>query len=120
MVVATAAEAPERAFPGAPGLRISPLLPEDPTFDMGVSIVTAQPGAALSLVETHEPEHGLYLLAGNGILRLEDAWYPVHEGDAAWMGPYCPQWFAALGEHDASYLLYKDGLRGPWPPPERA
>ncbi|MFW5920976.1 MAG: cupin domain-containing protein [Polyangiales bacterium] len=74
-----------------------------------------RPGAALPLVETHEAEHGLLLLEGGGILRLEEAWYPVRAGDAVWMGPYCPQWFAALGERDAVYLLYKDGRRGPWP-----
>jgi len=119
VVVATAADAPEHEAPGAPGVRLSPLLPDDPAFDVAISIVTARPGAALPLVETHEPEHGLFLLAGTGILRLEDAWYPVREGDAAWLGPYCPQWFAALGQQDASYLLYKDGLRGPWPPAER-
>lgn len=119
VVVGTAAERPARALPGARGVVTSTLLPSDPAFDMAMTIVSVRPGASLPLVEIHEPEHGLYLLAGEGVLRLEESWYPVREGDAAWLGPYCPQWFAGLGEDEASYLLYKDGLRGPWPAPER-
>jgi (S)-ureidoglycine aminohydrolase len=29
------------------------------------------------------------------------------------MGPYCPQWFGALGKQPAKYLLYKDWRRHP-------
>jgi (S)-ureidoglycine aminohydrolase len=38
----------------------------------------------------------------------------VTQGDAIWMGPYCPQWFAALGKEPAKYLLYKDVNRDPF------
>jgi (S)-ureidoglycine aminohydrolase len=27
------------------------------------------------------------------------------------MGPYCPQWFGALGKEPSSYLLYKEANR---------
>ena len=50
----------------------------------------------------------LLMLAGQGIYRLEDSWYPVTAGDAIWMAPYCPQWFVAMGKQPASYLYYKD------------
>ncbi len=63
---------------------------------------------ALPFVETHVMEHGLLMLDGDGIYRLEDAWYPVTAGDVIWMAPYCPQWFVAMGDTPASYLYYKD------------
>lgn len=37
--------------------------------------------------------------------------HPVQSGDAIWMAPYVPQWFAALGTGPsdyARYILYKD------------
>jgi (S)-ureidoglycine aminohydrolase len=72
------------------------------------------PGTPLPFVETHVMEHGLLMLGGGGIYRLGDHWYPVTQGDAIWMGPYCPQWFAALGKEPAKYLLYKDVNRDPF------
>ena len=114
VVIGDAADTPAEAFLDLAGVRVRSLLPNDPSFDLSMSVMTYRPGAALPMVETHEAEHGSLHLAGTGVLRLEDAWYPVREGDAVWMGPYCPQWFAAVGEEDASYLLYKDGRRGPW------
>lgn len=114
-VVGNAADVAARPFLGIAGVRGRPLLPDAPGFDVAMTVMSYRPGAALPLVETHEAEHGLMLLDGAGILRLEEAWYPVRAGDAVWMGPYCPQWFAALGERDARYLMYKDGRRGPWP-----
>ncbi len=38
---------------------------------------------------------------------------PVAAGDFIWMGPYCPQWFGALGKGEATYLIYKDWNRHP-------
>ena len=51
---------------------------------------TFQPGAALPLVEMHVMEHGLLMLAGQGVYRLDDEWYPVREGDVIWMAPVLP------------------------------
>jgi (S)-ureidoglycine aminohydrolase len=53
------------------------------------------------------------MLSGDGIYRLEETYYPVTAGDAIWMAPYCPQWFAAIGDTPASYLYYKDVHRLP-------
>lgn len=89
------------------------LLPIHPSFDLAINIFTYQPGATLPFVETHIMEHGLLMLSGDGIYRLEDDYYPVHAGDAIWMAPYCPQWFAAIGDVPASYLYYKDIHRLP-------
>lgn len=95
-------------FLGNPKALLQVLLPDEFGFDMAVNIFTYQPGAALPFVETHVMEHGLLMLDGDGIYRLEDAWYPVTAGDVIWMAPYCPQWFAAIGDKPASYLYYKD------------
>jgi (S)-ureidoglycine aminohydrolase len=95
-------------FLGDPDARLQVLLPDDPAFDLAVNIFTYQPGATLPFVETHVMEHGLLMLAGQGVYRLEDSWYPVAAGDAIWMAPYCPQWFVAMGKTPATYLYYKD------------
>jgi len=96
-----------------PDLQVRLLLPEGPCFDFAVNTMTYQPGSALPMVEMHVMEHGLLMLAGGGIYRLGDDWYPVTEGDFIWMAPYCPQWFAALGKTPAKYLIYKDFNRHP-------
>ena len=96
-----------------PDLQVRSLLPASPAFDFAVNTMTYQPGAALSQVEVHVMEHGLLMLEGGGIYRLGDQWYPVIAGDFIWMGPFCPQWFGAIGKHPAKYLIYKDWNRSP-------
>jgi (S)-ureidoglycine aminohydrolase len=96
-----------------PAIEVRVLLPDDFAFDFAVNTMTYQPGAVLPMVEVHVMEHGLVMLAGGGIYRLGDSWYPVTEGDFIWMGSYCPQWFGALGKTPAKYLLYKDWNRHP-------
>ena len=96
-----------------PDLQVRCLLPDDFSFDFAVNTMTYRPGAALSMVEMHIMEHGLMMLEGGGIYRLGDAWYPVTAGDFIWMGPWCPQWFAAIGKVPAKYLIYKDCNRHP-------
>jgi len=94
-------------------LRVRSLMPDGPAYDFAVNTMTYDPGAALSMVEIHVMEHGLLMLEGGGIYRLGDTWYPVEAGDFIWMGPYCPQWFGALGKRPAKYLIYKDWRRHP-------
>jgi (S)-ureidoglycine aminohydrolase len=94
-------------------VQVRSLLPDSPEFDFAVNTMTYQPGASLSHVETHVMEHGLMMLEGGGIYRLGDCWYPVAAGDVIWMGPFCPQWFGALGKAPAKYLIYKDWNRHP-------
>ncbi len=101
-------QCPSAPFLGDPDAVLTTLLPDEPAFDMAVNVFRFAPGAALPFVETHVMEHGLLMLSGRGIYRLEDAWYPVRAGDAIWMAPFCPQWFGALGREGASYLYYKD------------
>jgi (S)-ureidoglycine aminohydrolase len=98
---------------GDPDLEVRILLPEKAGYDYAVNTMLYRPGAALSMVEIHVMEHGLLVLEGGGIYRLDDDWYPVTAGDFIWMAPYCPQWFGAIGKQPAKYLVYKDWNRHP-------
>ena len=98
-----------------PGVQVKCLLPDTLSFDFAVNTMEYRPGAALSMVEMHVMEHGLLMLEGGGIYRLGDSWYPVTAGDFIWMGPWCPQWFGAIGKVPAKYLIYKDWNRHPSP-----
>lgn len=67
-----------------------------------------RPGDHLNVKEVHYNQHGMMMLSGKGIYRLGDEWMPVTAGDVIFMGPYCPQWYAALGSNPTRYILYKD------------
>jgi (S)-ureidoglycine aminohydrolase len=98
-------------FLGDPDVIAKKLLPDLPIFDMAVNTMNFRPGATLPFAETHFMEHGMLMLHGGGVYRLNDEWYPIQAGDVLWMGPYCPQWFGALGKEGSSYLLYKEANR---------
>lgn len=102
-----------RPFLGNDDARLQVLLPDMPEFDLAVNIFTYQPGATLPFVETHIMEHGLLMLEGQGVYRLDTDYHPVTAGDVIWMAPYCPQWFVAMGRTPASYIYYKDVNRAP-------
>jgi (S)-ureidoglycine aminohydrolase len=107
------ADIPGNPFLGNEDARLQVLLPDKPEFDMAVNIFTYQPGATLPFVETHIMEHGLVMLRGQGVYRLDADHHPVRAGDVIWMAPYCPQWFVAMGKEPASYIYYKDVNRSP-------
>ena len=106
-------DAKGQPFLGNEDARLQVLLPDKPEFDMAVNIFTYQPGATLPFVETHVMEHGLVMLSGQGVYRLDADWHPVQAGDVIWMAPYCPQWFVATSKTPASYIYYKDVNRDP-------
>lgn len=105
------AEIAGTALMGDDALEVRTLIPDHPSYDFAVNTMSYLPGATLPMVEMHVMEHGLLMLAGGGIYRLGDRWYPVSEGDFIWMAPFCPQWFGALGKTPAKYLIYKDWNR---------
>ena len=113
VLVGKSADVTPTPFMGDEDAQLRILLPEEPSFDMGVNLFTFERGAALPFVETHVMEHGMLLTEGQGIYRLDDQWYPIQAGDVLWMGPYCPQWFAAIGKTQSAYLYYKDVHRDP-------
>ncbi len=98
---------------GEPDIEVRQLLPRSIHFDFAVNTMTYPPGIALPMVESHIMEHGLLMLAGGGIYRLGDKWYPTKAGDFIWMAPFCAQWFGALGKTPAKYIIYKDWNRHP-------
>jgi (S)-ureidoglycine aminohydrolase len=102
-----------KPFLGHEDARLQVLLPDHPAFDMAVNIFTYDPGATLPFVETHIMEHGLLMLAGQGIYRLGADRHRVTAGDIIWMASYCPQWFIAQGKTKSSYIYYKDVNRSP-------
>jgi (S)-ureidoglycine aminohydrolase len=100
-------------FLGDPTLTVRKLLPDTDPFDLAINTMSFEPGTPLPFVETHVMEHGMLMLEGGGVYRLGDRWYPITAGDTLWMGPFCPQWFGALGRAPSKYLLYKESRRDP-------
>ena len=82
--------------------------PADVRHDMAVNIVTFEPGASIPFAETHVMEHGLYVLEGKAVYRLNTDWVEVQEGDFMWLRAFCPQACYAGGPGRFRYLLYKD------------
>lgn len=82
--------------------------PSDLRHDMHVTIVTLQPGAVIPFLETHVMEHGLYVLEGKAVYRLNRDWVEVEAGDFMWLRAFCPQACYAGGPGPFRYLLYKD------------
>jgi (S)-ureidoglycine aminohydrolase len=82
--------------------------PADIRHDMHVTIVTLKPGAVIPFAETHVMEHGLYVLEGKAVYRLNQDWVEVEAGDYMWLRAFCPQACYAGGPGDFRYLLYKD------------
>ena len=82
--------------------------PADLRHDMHVNIVSFEPGAVIPFAETHVMEHGLYVLEGKGVYRLNQDWVEVEAGDYIWLRAFCPQACYAGGPGRFRYLLYKD------------
>jgi (S)-ureidoglycine aminohydrolase len=87
--------------------------PADVRYDMHVTIVTIAPGASIPFLETHVMEHGLYVLQGKGVYKLNKDWVEVEAGDFMWLRAFCPQACYAGGPEPFRYLLYKDVNRHP-------
>jgi (S)-ureidoglycine aminohydrolase len=87
--------------------------PDDLRHDMHVNIVTFAPGGVIPFMETHVMEHGIYVLEGKGVYRLNDRWVEVEAGDFLWLRAFCPQACYAGGPGRFRYLLYKDVNRHP-------
>ena len=87
--------------------------PADLRHDMHVTIVTLEPGGVIPFEETHVMEHGLYVLEGKAVYRLNRDWVEVEAGDFMWLRAFCPQGCYAGGPGPFRYLLYKDVNRHP-------
>lgn len=87
--------------------------PDDLAHDMHVTIVTLKPGGLIPFEETHVMEHGLYVLEGKAVYKLNTDWVEVEAGDFMWLRAFCPQACYAGGPGNFRYLLYKDVNRHP-------
>ena len=103
-------EVAPQAMPGTDGAWATTrfVSPEDVRYDMHVNIVTFRPGASIPFEETHVMEHGLFVLEGKAVYRLNRDWVEVEAGDFLWLRAYCPQACYAGGPGPFRYLLYKD------------
>ena len=92
--------------------------PADMAHDMHVTIVNFEPGGVIPFEETHVMEHGLYVLEGKAVYKLNRDWVEVEAGDFMWLRAFCPQACYAGGPGRFRYLLYKDVNRhAPLPRP---
>ena len=82
--------------------------PTDLRHDCHVNIVNFEPGGVIPFAETHVMEHGLYVLEGKAVYRLNNDWVEVEAGDFMWLRAFCPQACYAGGPGRFRYLLYKD------------
>lgn len=82
--------------------------PADLSHDMHVTIVTFEPGGSIPFAETHVMEHGLFVIEGKAVYRLNRDWVEVGPGDYMWLRAFCPQACVAAGPGRFRYLLYKD------------
>ncbi|MCC6306657.1 MAG: (S)-ureidoglycine aminohydrolase [Rhodobacteraceae bacterium] len=87
--------------------------PADLAHDMHVNIVSFRPGGLIPFEETHVMEHGLFVLEGKAVYRLNRDWVEVEAGDFMWLRAFCPQACYAGGPGRFRYLLYKDVNRHP-------
>jgi (S)-ureidoglycine aminohydrolase len=108
--VTNEADVPLNAMPGTEGKWATSRFvdPSDLRHDMHVNIVTFEPGAVIPFAETHVMEHGLYVLEGKAVYRLNQDWVEVEAGDFMWLRAFCPQACYAGGPGRFRYLLYKD------------
>lgn len=82
--------------------------PADLRHDMHITVVTFRPGGSIPFAETHVMEHGLFVLEGKAVYRLNRDWVEVGAGDFMWLRAFCPQACYAGGPGRFRYLLYKD------------
>lgn len=110
VIVTNDNDVPPTVMPGTDGKWATTRFvdPADLRHDMHVTVVTFEPGAVIPFLETHVMEHGLYVLEGKAVYRLNNDWVEVEAGDYMWLRAFCPQACYAGGPGKFRYLLYKD------------
>ena len=114
-IVTREAEVAPEAMPGTEGRWTTTRFvdPADLRHDMHVTVVCFEPGASIPFEETHVMEHGLFVLEGRALYKLNRDWVEVEAGDFMWLRAFCPQSCTAGGPGRFRYLLYKDVNRHP-------
>jgi (S)-ureidoglycine aminohydrolase len=98
---------------GAEGVQTRSMLPEQPSFDMAVNLVSFEPGAALPGICLKPVELARFMLRGRGLYRVEGDWHGVQAGDVVWTASYCPHQFFTSGRQGAAYLCFEEVNRDP-------
>jgi (S)-ureidoglycine aminohydrolase len=112
VIVGNCEEMPNIETPGEI-FKLKKLLPIELNYDVNFHVMDFEPGETLNVKEIHHPQHGLILLEGQGIYRLNDDYMPVQQGDVIYMAPWVTQWYGALGKNRTRYLISKDTHRDP-------
>ena len=109
-IVTSEAEVAPAPMPGTDGRWATTRFadPDDLRHDMHVTVVAFEPGASIPFEETHVMEHGLFVLEGRALYKLNRDWVEVEAGDFMWLRAFCPQACTAGGPGRFRYLLYKD------------
>ena len=81
---------------------------KDICHDIQVNIVTLEPDASIPFMDTHVMEHGLYVLEGKAVYRLNQDWVEVEASDYIWLRTFCLQACYAGGPGKFLYLFYKN------------
>jgi (S)-ureidoglycine aminohydrolase len=98
---------------GAEGVQTRSMLPEQPSFDTAVNLVSFEPGAALPGICLKPVELARFMLRGRGLCRVEGDWQGIQAGDVVWTASYCPHQFFTLGRQGAAYLCFEEVNRDP-------
>ncbi|MEM9270577.1 MAG: bifunctional allantoicase/(S)-ureidoglycine aminohydrolase, partial [Pseudomonadota bacterium] len=105
--VTRGSEAPFATMPGTEAWGTTRFVDQsDLRHDMHVNLVTFQPGGSIPFEETHVMEHGLFVLEGKAVYKLNTDWVEVQAGDFMWLRAFCPQACYAAGPGPFRYLLY--------------
>lgn len=95
-------EMPSSPLLGDEALQVRLLLPDNPSFDMAVNTMTFEPGAHLSLVETHVMEHGLLFLQGVGCTGWATTGTPCRPAMSSGWPPTAHSGLGRWAKHPAS------------------
>lgn len=113
-VVGNDADLPWIEYEGMKNCFVKDFLPaaNDFGFDMNMHILRFELGASHGYIETHIQEHGMYVLSGKAMYKLDTDWVPLQTGDYVFMDAYCPQACYAVGDEGIDepmvYIYSKD------------
>ncbi|GLO61463.1 hypothetical protein MACH09_19710 [Vibrio sp. MACH09] len=103
-----------------PGIWVKDLLPTDINFDMNFHVLSFEPGRCHPFIETHQQNHGAYVLEGQGIYLLGEDWIQIMPEDFIYFAPFQQQCSYAVGDSymgekmpNFTYIYSKDCNRDP-------
>ena len=89
-------------IPKANGQPPDLLIPTDMRHDMHVTIVTFEPGGVIPFAETHVMEHGLFVLEGKAVYKLNQDWVEVEAGTSCGSGHFAHRPVMPVGRENSA------------------